>query len=136
MQGLFGAIFEVAGVCMFVLVVIPKTKNIAMSIGLMNGIFAIPIMLHIYAECKNKNRREIVYDKSESYVSLKRSDSGGSDADEENPNYLRTFISFAVSLLLAAGGFAIAVFEVCLLNLLLTVVHIQVILVFLTYVRM
>ena len=107
---------------MFVLVVIPKTKNIAMSIGLMNGIFALPIMLHIYAECQNKNRRENV-DKS-----------GSSFADEENPNYLRTFISFAVSLLLAAGGFAMAVYEVCVLSLLLTVVLIQVILVFLAYI--
>ena len=133
MQGLLGAIFEVAGVSMFVLVVIPKTKNTAMSIGLMNGIFAIPIMLHIYAECANKNRRVNIYDKSESYVSLKRSDSGGSDADDENPNYLRTFISFAVSLLLAAGGFAMTVYEVCLLSLLLTVVLIQVILTFLAY---
>ena len=118
---------------MFVLVVIPKTKNIAMSIGLMNGIFALPIMLHIYAECQNKNRRENV-DKSGSYVSLKRSDSGSSFADEENANYLRTFISFAVSLLLAAGGFAMAVYEVCVLSLLLTVVLIQVILVFLAYI--
>ena len=129
MQGLLGATFEVAGLSMFVLVVIPKTKNIAMSIGLMNGIFALPIMLHIYAESKNRIRRKNVDNKT--------SDSKSSGGDKENSNYLRftlIIISFVLSLLLAAGGFLMAGYEVCVLSLLLTIIFIQVILVFLAYV--
>ena len=129
MQGLLGAIFEVAGVSMFVLVVIPKTKNIAMSIGLMNGIFALPIMLHIYAESKNRIRRK--------NVDNKRSDSKSSGGDKENSNYRRfkiIIILFVLSLLLATVGFFMASYQVCVLSLLLTVIFIQVILVFLAYV--
>lgn len=88
-----------------------------MSIALMNGIFVIPIILHIHAECKNKPQRESMYNKSESYVSFGKNDSRGGDTDEESFYYMRTLILFALCLLLAAGGFAIAIYEVCLLCL-------------------
>ena len=74
-------------------------------------------MLHIYAECKNKPRRESTYDKSESYVSFGKNDGRGGDTDEERIYCMRTFVLFALCLLLAAGGFAIAVYEVFLLHL-------------------